>query len=303
MLVEPIYLPASQNDRKQEFMIYRGDLECATAPGNKQHKLKYHLQQALSEDKSIVATFGGPHSNHVAAFVARCNELDLTPLIVVRGETWATLTPTLKTAVEQGATLFPSQRADYRLGMLSEIKQIIDDYYQCDVYWVPEGGAGRLGVLGCVDWANGIYELLDDEQVQVCVASGTGATAAGFAACNFERLSVFSALKGADHLALDLQNLCQQANLPCRASIDGYDEGLHGGFGRVSDELLSFLKELLILNPEIPLDPIYTAKMVYRVNLLVELGQWPHKKTLFIHTGGLQGWRGFGSEQCPYDHY
>lgn len=300
MLLQPINLPAQQEGDDRVFLIYRGDLECTTAPGNKQHKLKYHLQRALAGRKSIVATFGGPHSNHVAAFVARCAELELTPLIVVRGETWAKLTPTLKQAVNLGAILFPCQRTDYRLGLLSKMKQAIDDFYQGNVYWVPEGGAGPLGVLGCLDWANDLYQQLCDDALHVCIASGTGATAAGFAASSFPSLSVFSALKGAHHLELDLQQHCQQANMVLRAEVDCYDESLHGGFGRVSEELLEFLGALKALNPSIPLDPIYTSKMVFKVNQLVEQGRWSHKKTLFIHTGGLQGWQGFTSAQCPY---
>ena len=51
------------------------------------------------------------------------------------------------------------------------------------------------------------------------------------------------------------------------------------------------------------LDPIYTSKMVYRVNELLKQGAWPYEKTLFIHTGGLQGWQGVESIKCPYDGY
>ena len=304
MLLQTIRLPACQNRQEQSFLIYRGDLECVTAPGNKQHKLKYHLQQALLEQKDYVATFGGPHSNHVAAFVARCVELGLKPLIVVRGETWATLTPTLSQAVRQGAVLFPSQRSDYRLGLNAEMKHAMDDFYQNNVYWVPEGGGGTFGVLGCLDWANDIYQQLEDDDVHVCVASGTGTTAAGFAASRFRSLSVFSALKGAEDLVGVLSNHCRQADLSCQATVlDGYDESLHGGFGRVSDQLLDFLRVLKTLNPGIPLDPVYTSKMVFKVNQLVEQGLWLHKKTLFIHTGGLQGWQGLTNQQCPYDDY
>lgn len=302
MLFQPIFLPAKQFADGQSFLIYRGDLECKTAPGNKQHKLKYHLQQALSERKTFVATFGGPHSNHIAAFVSRCVELGVKPVIVVRGEVWANLTPTLKQAVNLGAILFPSQRTDYRLGLLSHIKQTIDTYCQGDVYWVPEGGAGPLGVLGCLDWANDIYRRLKDDDTHVCLASGTGATAAGFAASNFKSLSVFSALKGADNLVQQIQNQCYLSGLPCQTLLKGFDEALHGGFGRTSDALLSFLGTLKILNPDIPLDPVYTSKMVFKVNQLLEQGCWPYKKTLFIHTGGLQGWQGLGIEKCPYDH-
>ncbi|SBS31283.1 D-cysteine desulfhydrase [Marinomonas aquimarina] len=301
MYLEPIHLPANNSSDAYEFVIYRGDLECSSAPGNKQHKLKYHLQQALQEHKSIAATFGGPHSNHVAAFVARCVELQITPIVVVRGETWASLTPTLRRAVQQGAILFPSSRLDYRLGMQSKIKDAIDQYYAGEVYWVPEGGAGALGVLGCLDWANHIYQKLNDSSYHVCLASGTGATAAGFAASDFNSVSVFSALKGAHNLEQDLYSHCLAANIEVTAKLECFDESLHGGFGKMSDALIHFLHDMLAHNPTLRLDPVYTAKMVYKVNQLLAQGSWPHRKTVFIHTGGLQGWRGMPVGHCPYN--
>ncbi|MCO4786346.1 MAG: cysteine desulfhydrase [Marinomonas atlantica] len=299
MQFDTLLMPGPPDDSGNEFLIYRGDLECNIAPGNKQHKLKYHMQQALSEGCQYVATFGGPHSNHVAALVASCQLHGLKPLIVVRGETWAKLTPTLQSAVASGAVLFPSTRQDYRLGLASEIKQTIDSYYS-NVYWVPEGGAGPLGVMGCFDWAKTISQHSKAEGAHFCVASGTGATAAGFASSGIDSLSVFSALKGTHNLTEDVQSLCRQAGLDITAQLSTYDECLHGGFGRISKELVNFLRTLYRLNPSIILDPIYTSKMVYQVYQLQKKGLWPHRRTLFVHTGGLQGWLGVKKDQQPY---
>ncbi|MBJ7551948.1 1-aminocyclopropane-1-carboxylate deaminase/D-cysteine desulfhydrase [Marinomonas ostreistagni] len=299
MIIEPLFLPA-QHTSGCQFYIYRGDLECSIAPGNKRHKLKYHLQQASKKNKSILATFGGPHSNHISAFVAQCKHQGLTPLIVVRGETWAELTPTLRQAVALGALLFPCERVDYKLGLGAKIKKTIDEYYDHQVYWIPEGGAGAEGVLGCLDWANEIYSLSHDKSFHLCIASGTGTTAAGFAASHFKGMTVFSALKGASTLTQDVERQCQDAGLTINATIEGFDESLHGGFGKVSAEQLSFLKDLKKLNPNIPLDPLYTSKMVYKVNQLCRWGKWQHDQTLFIHTGGLQGWQGLPSDKQVY---
>lgn len=299
MIIEPLYLPTQQTCGCQ-FYIYRGDLECSVAPGNKRHKLKYHLQQASKENKNILATFGGPHSNHIAAFVAQCKHQGLTPLIVVRGETWAKLTPTLRQAVDSGALLFPSERVDYKLGLRANIKKVVDEYYDHQVYWIPEGGAGAEGVRGCLDWANEIYRLCRGKPFHLCIASGTGTTAAGFAASEFSSMTVFSALKGGDSLTTDIENQCLDAGLSINTSIKGFDEALHGGFGKVSTAQLDFLKTLKTLNPDIPLDPLYTSKMVYKVNQLCAQGEWQHNHTLFVHTGGLQGWQGLPLEKQVY---
>ena len=299
MWVQSIKLPAAVSHSQQRFYIYRGELECTVAPGNKQHKLRHHLSDALTKGYSRMATFGGPHSNHIAAFVARCKTDGIQPILVVRGETCIDLTPTLRHAVEQGAMLFPSTRKEYRLGLQSDIKHSIDDYFDHQVYWVPEGGSGQLGFLGCLDWANEILNKVTPD-VHVCIASGTGTTAAAFAASPFAAVSVFSALKGVADVASDIASLCAQYGEHVHGELHGYDESDHGGFGKVSPKLIQFLKTFRALNPNIQLDPVYTSKMLFKVNELVELGRWHADKTLFVHTGGLQGWQGIGASKNPY---
>lgn len=304
-MIQSIRLPAQSKWDERQFWIYRGDLESKVAPGNKQHKLKYELIAAAQNQAHTIGTFGGPHSNHVAAFVARCTELQRQPLIVVRGETHTNLTPTLRLAVDKGAILFPSSREDYRLGMDSTVKQQIDQHYM-NVHWIPEGGSSSLGTKGCLDWAMQIHQACEAHQinaVHVCVASGTGTTAAGFWASPFEEISVFSALKGVHDLKLDLSKLLQGADLKPIGICNAYDDIFHGGFGKVSSALLSFLRAFKTLNPNVPLDPIYTSKMLFHVNQLVEQGRWTSSNTLFIHTGGLQGWQGMKPDQQIYENY
>ena len=297
MLIQPIVLPA-QTGTNVSFYIYRGDMECTTAPGNKQHKLKYHIDAAQKAGAHYVGTFGGPHSNHIAAFVSRCQELNLCPIVVVRGEVWASLTPTLRQAVDQGAILFPSSRDDYRLGVMSQAKQQVECLYP-STFWVPEGGSGLLGFLGCLEWANNIYNEFGRD-AHVCVSSGTGTTAAGFVSSRFSQVSIFSALKGASDVASQVIELCNHYHRPAIGDVHGYDECHHGGFGKISPSLIAFLNALRVLNPDIVLDPVYTAKMLYHVNHLLVSGQWPYRETLFIHTGGLQGWQGVKTTKNPY---
>ena len=297
MWVQSIKMPAAK-DSCQRFYIYRGDLECTIAPGNKQHKLRHHLTNALASGYACAATFGGPHSNHVAAFVSRCVQLSIQPLVVVRGEVCVQLTPMLRHAVNQGASLFPSSREDYRRGLEAEVTHQVDAY-GLPVYWVPEGGSGKLGFLGCVEWAATIRQQIDQD-AHVCVASGTGTTAAAFAASDFTKVSVFSALKGVPSITDDIALLCSEYGEHVQAELYGYDECRHGGFGKQSPALFQFLKSFSSLNPDVMLDPVYTAKMLFRVNELLSNGEWSSPKTLFIHTGGLQGWQGVKAAQNPY---
>ncbi|WP_175404917.1 hypothetical protein [Marinomonas sp. FW-1] len=71
---------------KYELDIYRGDLEHPNAPGNKWHKLQHHIEAAKKQNASVIATFGGPFSNHLHAFGATLKDLPFRAVAVVRGE-------------------------------------------------------------------------------------------------------------------------------------------------------------------------------------------------------------------------
>ena len=62
-----------------------------------------------------------------------------------------------------------------------------------------------------------------------------------------------------------------------------------GGYGKVNSELIEFINLFYIEN-QIPLDPIYTGKMVFGVMDLINKNYFPRdSKILLIHTGGIQG--------------
>ena len=58
-------------------------------------------------------------------------------------------------------------------------------------------------------------------------------------------------------------------------------------------KLVSFMNEFSQQN-KIQLDPIYTGKMMYGIIDLIKRGYFPsNTRILAIHTGGLQGVKGF----------
>ena len=65
-----------------------------------------------------------------------------------------------------------------------------------------------------------------------------------------------------------------------------------GGYARVSSRLKEFILAFERIH-EITLDPVYTGKALYCVHQMLAAGLWQGPIT-FIHTGGLQGRRGFG---------
>src|SRR5476651_2608522 len=66
--------------------IKRDDLIHPVISGNKWRKLKYPLQQALSENKNHMVTFGGAYSNHLLATAAAAAKFGFKSTGFVRGE-------------------------------------------------------------------------------------------------------------------------------------------------------------------------------------------------------------------------
>ncbi|ETX11696.1 D-cysteine desulfhydrase [Marinomonas ushuaiensis DSM 15871] len=306
-LIFPLTLPflvKNPSQPKYEMDVYRGDLEYPKAPGNKWHKLQHHLIEAQRQNANVIATFGGPFSNHLHAFGATLAQTSFKAVAIVRGELQPKLTPTLLDMVADGVELWPSSRSDYRLGEQSDVAKVINHKYK-NVYWVPEGGGGELGALGCRDWAAKICEAYGQYDAWV-VSAGTGTTAAGFLANETTpTLHVFSALKGASDQRNEIvEQAHKMAEVDLNSSLSDrlffHSDCHEGGYAKHTPALLAFLKSFAAENPAIPLDPVYTSKSMFAVLSLMEQGAWPYRRTLFIHTGGLQGWRGYSSASNPF---
>lgn len=65
-----------------------------------------------------------------------------------------------------------------------------------------------------------------------------------------------------------------------------------GGYGKIKDENIRFINDFRE-KYNIPLEPIYTGKMMQKIFELIEGGFFPEdSKVLCFHTGGLQGIEG-----------
>ncbi|MBV2195362.1 MAG: 1-aminocyclopropane-1-carboxylate deaminase/D-cysteine desulfhydrase, partial [Flavobacterium sp.] len=121
----------------------------------------------------------------------------------------------------------------------------------------------------------------------ITCAVGTGGTISGIINSSIEKQQIigFSSLKGA-FLSDVIRNFVNKTNWNI---IEDYH---FGGYGKINDELVSFLN-LFYNHNSIPLDPVYTGKMVFGVMDLINKGYFlPNSKILMIHTGGLQGIKG-----------
>lgn len=262
--------------------IRREDLIHPYVSGNKLRKLKYNLLQAKAENQNTLLTFGGAFSNHIAATAYAGNEQGFKTIGIIRGEELKSevlINPTLKFAQECGMQFKFISREDYRhkteVDFIANLKQEFGDFYL-----VPEGGTNLLAVKGC-------EEILSKEDAQydfVCCAIGTRGTISGLinTVLPHQKVLGFPALKG-DFLKEEIRKFARNDNWEL---ITDYH---FGGYGKVNPELIAFINQFYLEN-NIPLDPIYTGKMVFGVIDLIEKDYFPkHSKILLIHTGGIQG--------------
>ena len=253
--------------------------------GNKYRKLKYNLLEAKKQGKDTLLTFGGAFSNHIAATAYAGQEQGLKTIGVIRGEElenkWQN-NPTLNMAHEHGMQFHFVSRSDYRLkNELSFLQDLAARFG--DFYLLPEGGTNKLAVKGCAE----ILTQDDATFDYICSAVGTGGTVAGLINASRPHQTVlgFPALKG-NFLIEEIRTFAQNQRWQL---VTDYH---FGGYAKVDQQLIDFIN-FFKNETGIPLDPIYTGKMLFGIFELVKRDVFsPGSQILAIHTGGLQGIQG-----------
>ncbi|WP_371683005.1 1-aminocyclopropane-1-carboxylate deaminase/D-cysteine desulfhydrase [Flavobacterium sp. H122] len=272
-------------NRNVSLFIKREDLIHPYISGNKYRKLKYNLLDFESDGYDSLVTFGGAFSNHIAATAFACKEKGINAVGVIRGEElWKEITnnPTLKLAQECGMKFEFVTREQYRNKDSDEFKNYLQEKYgNCSI--LPEGGTNGLAVKGCGE----ILTPEDRDFDYICCAVGTGGTVSGLinSAKPHQKVIGFPVLKG-NFLQEEIRKFAKNDNWSLESDYH------FGGYAKVTDGLIDFINNFY-QETNIPLDPVYTGKMVYGVLDLINKNYFPeNSKILVIHTGGLQGIRG-----------
>lgn len=260
----------------------RLDLVHPQISGNKFFKLKYTIQDAIKQNFPSILTFGGAYSNHILATAYAAKHGGLKSIGVIRGEElkYSPYNHTLAQASEYGMQFHFVSRAEYKHRhdpvYLEHLQQIYPD-----TYVIPEGGTNALAIQGCQD----ILSASDLAEYDViCVAVGTGGTITGLIESSTPQHHIlgFSALKG-DFLTHDVAALTSKTHW----SIT--DQYCFGGYAKSSNTLTAFI-DAFEQRYDIPLEPIYTGKMMYGLFDLIEQSKFQSGiRILAIHSGGLQG--------------
>ena len=266
-------------------VIKRDDLIHPFVSGNKFRKLKYNLLQAKAENQSTLLTFGGAYSNHIAAVAYTGKENGFQTIGIIRGDELGDKiesNPTLKFAQECGMHFEFVSRETYRLKTEATFLEQLQQQYG-SFYLIPEGGTNAFAIKGC-------EEILTPDDASfdyVACAIGTGGTISGLinSVLPHQKVLGFPALKG-EFLQDEIRKFVRHENWEL---ITDYH---FGGYGKVSPDLIDWINRFYA-QTQIPLDPVYTGKMVFGILDLIAKNYFPENANiLLIHTGGLQGIQG-----------
>lgn len=264
--------------------MLRLDVVHPEVSGNKWYKLKHNLQYCLDHKLKGVLTFGGAYSNHLAATAVAAHAYKLKSIAIVKG-TYAAeqLTPTLRFCKAHGMELDFVTHEVYKQKSGVEFLSELSLKYP-GMHIVPEGGANKEGRLGAAE----ICRHIPEEYNCIALSVGTGTTLSGIVngLPPDKPVSGFAPMKGGAYLQDELKAFVEPEK---QGSYHIYDNWHFGGFGRYNDELLHFMNSFYT-SCHIPLDVVYTSKMMFGMRELILQGQWgSDSKILCIHTGGLQG--------------
>jgi 1-aminocyclopropane-1-carboxylate deaminase len=263
--------------------MLRLDMIHPVISGNKWFKLQYNIQAARQQGCSTLVTFGGGYSNHLVAAAAAAALYNISSIGIIRGIYNAdNETDAIIECKRFGMQLLFVSQQDYDRKDDPEWVRLLLPGRE-DIYIIPEGGANEEGRIG----AEAIAQYIPAHYTHICVCAGTGTTLTGIrnALPPQQHIIGFAPMKGGVYLKEEIKKHIKNSH----SNWDLLDEWHVGGFGKINDSLIQFMNDFYIQH-HIPLDRVYTAKMMYGLQQLLQQSYFPlDAKILCIHSGGLQG--------------
>ncbi len=281
-----------------EVAILRLDQIDPLISGNKWFKLVEHLKAADRAGAEGIISLGGAHSNHLHALAAAGKRLGFKTVGLLRGH--AQETPTVQDLQAFGMQLHWLGYGGYRARNEPGFWEPWHAQYP-QLYAVPEGGGGLAGALGCAAIKEQVQAQLHtlgwSDYHGWWLACGTGTTLAGLVLAEAGAHPVYGALAVPDDhgVAPQVESILQAAG----QGIGRYEliDASRGGFAKVDPALLEFIEQTEQASG-VPLEPLYTGKALLALKQQVEAGRFaPGTRLIFVHTGGLQGRRGFSASR------
>lgn len=246
--------------------------------GNKILKLMPFLKEFEESGYNSITTMGGAFSNHLIATAAVCIQLNIECHAIIRTYSPDEMNPFIMWLRKNNVHVHYTSPEKYRL--LRNGKEAAESITGIlNSLWIPEGGirTEKFQFPENIPWPEMPFDI--------AIAAGTGTTANGLAH-HFPKstIYVFPAIRNWSFPG-------SLGEIPMNMQL--VSEYHFGGFGKWNNELISFMHRFYN-RYQIPLDVIYTGKMLFGIFDLIKNNPAYFKRPLLIvHTGGLTGNIGF----------
>lgn len=265
--------------------IKRDDLIHPIISGNKWRKLKYNLLDF--QGKGIIS-FGGPFSNHLHALSYFCHQLNIPFMALIRGDQSYLENPTLEDLLLWNTKVEFLTSQDYRMRHSKDFMERLQQEYP-EHSIIPEGGTN-------IRAQKGIEELSDEiltqfpEVKHLFLPVASGGTMAGLINALPSDVRIYG-------ISIQKETYMEETVTKWLISPKNNWEIIRsyhfGGLGRCPIQLRDFMKKQFY-DHQLPLDPMYNAKALFgALDIIKTQPKIPHHEALYLHTGGLQGIRGY----------
>lgn len=283
--IEELHAPLYQ-EKGVRVYIKRDDLIHPYISGNKWRKLKYPLQAAHKQNKTLLVTFGGAWSNHLLATACAGAQFNFQTYGFVRGE--EINNPVLALCKVFGMQLHFVDRETYK-----NKKALFEQYFhdQPEAFFIDEGGYSSAAAQGCAEIVHELTEPFD----HIFSACGTGTTFAGLIqGAETQRLTPnlhihgVPVLKGGTFIWDEIIKLGAARSAHTHLHTDYH----FGGYAKTKPKLINYVKQFT-RRTGILIEPTYTGKLCYAVEDLITQNYFAEgSKIIILHTGGLTGFLG-----------
>ena len=270
--------------------VKRDDLIHPEISGNKWRKLKYNLLNASLLGYKSILTFGGAYSNHIYATAAAGKYFGFETIGIIRGdELNENSSTTVKFAAECGMKLHFVSRSEYR-----EMRENPQNHTFIlslkRSFIIPEGGTNEFALGGVGEMIDEISEQLGYAPNYIICPVGTGGTIAGIIAKSDSKTSILGicVLKNGHYLENEINYLVENNIGKQKQNFEILLENHHGGYAKKTPQLMKFIEEFEEKH-SFRIEPIYSGKMFFAFDELLETTIKPNSTVVLIHTGGLQG--------------
>lgn len=275
--------------------ILRLDKNDAQISGNKFYKLQPWLHDALHTGVGLLSC-GGAYSNHLYALAAAGKRYGIKTAGLVRGLEPDNLTYTMQDCSALGMKLLAITRQEYSNRYQSGFADKYLRQFQQPMLWVPEGGTDSKAVKACEQIGIEINQLSNSYKFDALwLAVGSGGTLAGITRSLKPTVQIRAVPVMKDYLPVK-KRVSEYLDKQQSARISWVENGWYQGFGQFKQ---ADVKQLLELEKQtgVPLDPVYTAKVMRRMFEAYQNNEFSDRHPLFLHTGGLQGRRSISNDE------